>query len=290
MLGNGTSGVLVSVLKILCKAAFPQNDEGTRMESRVYFGVGAALLCGCLWAISRVRRMGYIGRGGGGALVEEIERAEIELASLTVGGVPSDSAPKQQDDDTSMAALFRTYRSLLSLALLPTLTVFLTFVLTLSLYPGVTSLFPATFGENGWFAVTLAAAFNVGDWGGRGAASLLVSRGGRVAEWVLPAVGRGGELRNFGKVAGLGAVRLAFYALFAMAARGAIRDSLGVMLLVFVMAGTSGFVVTTCMVVGPMMVDDAEKKERVNSLLLVALFLGLAVGVTLGDGIKGVMA
>jgi equilibrative nucleoside transporter 1/2/3 len=331
LFGQGVAGILVSLIKVTCKLSFPKTDEGTYLESRVYFFIGSLLIAVCLGALTIVRARGYI-KSPRNSRASSLELTSVVTAEVTPSSLQRPNADDNDDDDddndddpqalptqppsslppspplsvlNSLSPLLSLYTSLLSHTRVPTLLIFITFTITLSLYPGVTSQIPApnpSLGHEGWFPVLLALTFNVGDWVGRAALSyLLVHPSSTLAALLLPmpnthtsldndhdaskdsAITALYSLSNVPPLVALATARLLFYALFPLLSSEIITSPALIFFIMFLFSASNGFVVAVGFVVGPQMVEGEEAKERVNGVLLISLFTGLAIGASLGQ-------
>ena len=290
LLGQGLAGLLVSFLKVTCKLSFKPTNAGTYAESRLYFGLGALLIVACLATLRHIQRRGLVK-----PLVISIEMS---------------SPGKTLSPRATLASLVSLYKTILLHTALPTGVLFLTFLITLSLFPGITSQIPPPPNlPPSWFPVLISVTFNVGDWFGRGIVSYLLSTPtSLLSRLLLPTVSQHhplpssdspppvplpaaaaitalNVLLNTRFLTILSLLRLAFIPLFLLLVNGAITSPTLVYLTTFLFAVTNGVLVTLSFVIGPQMIAGVEGKERVNGVLLMALVAGLATGSSVGAGL-----
>ena len=294
MLGNGASGLFVTTLKVLCMVAV----EGEGAQAKVYFAIGAVMIVGCVAAAEQARRQGEFrpdagGRGGGeGDDIElmRLNRGDSDPVSPDKGGGmggtkvidldvsdSTDPGPEDQEDT-------QTYPAVIRQTIQPLLSVFLTFLLTLSCFPGLTTLISSQpFGAGReWYDTVIVLFFNLGDVAGRGSIGFLVRshlRGKRWPKLLLPE--KGEEVK--GKLLFPVLLRFGFVVVFPLLVKRP-QPPLVVFLLVFSLALTNGYAASLAMVTAPKMVEGG--KERVVNVMLLGLFAGLAVGSAVGTGIE----
>ncbi|GMH55246.1 hypothetical protein TrST_g2878 [Triparma strigata] len=335
MFGNGMSGLSVSILKILCMAVVGGSGlGGEETSARVYFGVSSCVLCCCCVSAELGRRKGLFrtdikddddeeedggGEGGGSRVIEMVglrTRDDVD-DPVDVGNVQVVAGQREEDyHSRGFIAQFRIYWSILKIIMLPLLTVFFTFFVTLAVFPGLVSLIEphnVSFNRE-WYSVLLVTAFNLFDCVGRGGVSYFLVKIEEGDAWpnnFLPQIeegmriveeteGGGEEIQGFNyapdflrKVSSIAIGRTVFILVFGMLAGGggggggSYHDFYSFTAVAF-MATSNGWTATVSMMVGPRMIEGIKAKEKANNILLLGLFAGLAVGSSFGTFVEEV--
>lgn len=140
-----------------------------------------------------------------------------------------------------------------------------TFTVCLACFPGMTtSLVSPELGD--WFPVLLVLAYNVADLLGKSLAGHLQLFSGTTI--VLPAV-----------------IHMGFIPLFVALVRSADPSTLACFVTVATLGLSTGYVATSCMMLGPQCVPPSDKVmagQVMSTCLIAGLFIGSLVGVVLG--------
>ncbi|KAH3758785.1 Equilibrative nucleoside transporter [Pelomyxa schiedti] len=141
--GQSGSGVVISLLRVITKAAFPQNETGLVASTYLYFGISSAccLLCMIMLCFSPILRKGT-GKCGG------------MCAVTTRQGVLSD---------------WRNVLTVMKLVRLPLTLLIVQYIITLSVVPVLIVSLPNNTWplDSGWFPVILLTLFSLVDWAGK---------------------------------------------------------------------------------------------------------------------------
>jgi MFS family permease len=188
MLGQGVAGIIVGAIRIVTKAGYGDSDEGTRTSTLLYFLLAAfvELLCivGYFVLIRTEFAKFHMAKASKSRSSEIVEISEDEFdksAPLT-----KDSEPLLNTEGTALKASAKT---VLKKIWVQGYSVWSVFFVTLSLFPGMTSIiqsratdFPNKFQDDptlgAWFGICNIFLFQVFDFVGRTLAGYLV--------WIKP--------------------------------------------------------------------------------------------------------
>jgi len=258
-LGIATSGFFICVLRLITKILV----NNLLLSAYIYFAVAIFLVIISSWLfIQWQEKNPYVGD-----LSEVIPLKSKEQANVTtVNSIPDEE--EQFIPDMSVGQIMKTI-------IVPISSVFLTFCITLSLFPGVCSEFVSNLDvlQNGWFAIIQITLFGFGD---------LLSRFCLTRSW-FPKLKKTQLLI-------LSIVRLAFlpWFIFMIHPKLLISDVwayVGVILLSF----SNGYVGTLSMMLAPGLVQTDEQKSRVGIIMSFWLTFGLVCGSWLGILVKVIM-
>ena len=165
-LGSAVAGLVAGLLRLLTKAVFPETSEGERLSSSVYFGIAVIILAFCTmshYAIKKYKQEFMLAffEGEIGAMTAEEEENDEEGCEGEVAEA-EDSRPDDKDEsfedneqtnvqenepasqNGKMCRPFSVciegslvYREAFRCAWLPIIAQFINFIITLSLFPGV---------------------------------------------------------------------------------------------------------------------------------------------------------
>eukprot|EP00163_Fabomonas_tropica_P020882 TRINITY_DN367_c0_g1_i3.p1 TRINITY_DN367_c0_g1~~TRINITY_DN367_c0_g1_i3.p1 ORF type:complete len:404 (+),score=89.65 TRINITY_DN367_c0_g1_i3:287-1498(+) len=154
MSGVGVGGLIVGIIRVVTKISLPNNPDGVRTGSYIYFFIGAFLMLLCILGFFALGRVPY-GR-------YHLRKAAQTTVIDTSAGTPEEqliSVPPASDDDNdgddspplpAMAVFKKMW--------LQSVMVVLTFFITLSLFPGVFGLIKSnkeSLNSSGWFGIIL---------------------------------------------------------------------------------------------------------------------------------------
>ncbi|KAL3696531.1 hypothetical protein R1sor_010607 [Riccia sorocarpa] len=259
--GTGVCGVLISVLRILTKAAVPQGVHGLRTSANIYFSIGSGVIILCIIGYNQVHRL-TVREQYGSAKSFDSETQDLEtpdssslLDNATYGGseITASLSGSAENATTSLMAVFVKLRWL-------TGSFILIYVVTLSIFPGFLTedVHSAFLGD--WYGILLLTTFNVFDLVGKSGTILYTPE--------TPLVTVVGS-----------AARLLFYPLFAGCLHGpkAFRTEVPVFLLTGLLGITNGYFTSTGFIIAPKVVAPDEI-ERAGTLMVIFLVVGLTVG------------
>jgi len=161
-----------------------------------------------------------------------------------------------------------SFFALLGVIAVPAMCVCVNFVITLSVFPGLTVEFEGEGGWGRWYPMLLSTSYNVSDMFGR------------LVFCVYPDAMTPTKAR----VVWLTLPRLGFLPIFIAIGSGSVvlPELLGLLLL-FLLGFTNGVASTAAMVLAPMCVQNEDGKEMASILMTFFLMSGLAVGAALGN-------
>ncbi|KAH3767268.1 equilibrative nucleoside transporter [Pelomyxa schiedti] len=172
MVGNGVAGVAICGIRILTKATLSGVENSYSISGALYFSIGAFVLLLCVIGSVILLKMKATHQ-----MMQDTEKLPLlakdgEEGSLTHSEL-NGTAPPESTKDTINASptdakklhgLLGIIKKSIWFALL----LFVVFFVTLSIFPGVTTLIPSSNDSLGdWFPVILITLFNVFDFIGR---------------------------------------------------------------------------------------------------------------------------
>ncbi|KAI3861748.1 hypothetical protein MKW92_053083 [Papaver armeniacum] len=156
--GMAVSGVITTALRLTTKAAFENSRNGLRKGARMYFAVSMLfeLLCLVLYAyvFPKLPIVKYYRSKAAS------EGSKTVCADLAAGGIQA-----SEENPEFMARL--NNRQLLAQNMDYAITIFLTFVLTFSLFPGFLTEDTKKHSLGSWYALVIIAMYNVWNLVGR---------------------------------------------------------------------------------------------------------------------------
>ncbi|XP_044472111.1 equilibrative nucleotide transporter 8-like [Mangifera indica] len=152
--GTASSGVLVSILRIVTKASLPQTSQGLRTSAYLYFIVSTViLLCCCL----------------GSNMLNKLPIMQHHYRLLSVSDDPLSSGQK----------LWKVARKIQW----PAFGVLLIYIVTLSIFPGFIAENLESKLLQDWYPVLLITVYNVSDFVGKSFTAIFVPKSVKRATW-----------------------------------------------------------------------------------------------------------
>ena len=249
MSGNGIAGVLVGLLRIVTKLAFPNTIDGLRNSSIVYFVLAAAILAVCAFSFVLLLKNQF------GVYYLALNVKSCKPTSLDLEPEDKMMLPADAENEPQKVGYWVVFKKLW----LEALEVFWVFFVTLTIFPGLTLQIPSQFGPqfDAWFGILLIFDFQVFDYVGRTCPRWLMFFS-RKTLWI-PVV-----------------LRSAFVILFLMCIppmRIITIDGFPYLFMAL-FAWTNGYCGTLAMMFGPTRVEDHEK-ETAGAIMSFALNLGI---------------
>ncbi|KAJ7522806.1 hypothetical protein O6H91_18G027500 [Diphasiastrum complanatum] len=269
--GTAASGVIVSLLRIMTKAALPATASGLRISSNVYFGVSGTFIVICIISYNLVDKLPVIQyysqpkfRGLDVApLLKEEEKVEDGLerhnpSEYCAEAVEISVPPlKEMIKRVSYWQVFKRIWGLV-LALMSI------YVITLSIFPGCITedVHSTVLGD--WYPILLIAAYNVFDLVGKMLTAFYCI-----------------ENRSLMVVGCI--CRLLFFPLFATCLHGPkfLRTEGPLFILTSLLGVTNGYLTSVIMIYAPKAVS-LQEAETAGIILVIFLVAGLATGSVLG--------
>lgn len=305
MIGNGVSGVVVTVLRIATKEAFDPGLEGLLASTRMYFSIATVFVVFCIICVVtiecvpivkyfRKRNLYELKQGSASqdksvkatavAQVEGDDKSELpefepedeeeKSPARNKYGVK----PRKKNDVTVVVQKRKGFRFLAVLMRMKNEAglVFMTFLLTLAVYPGlVLEIAPSNntvlLQEDGWFPVLIIGTFNVGDLIGR----FIPFSDKAVLKnplhlWII-------QILRY--VVTIPLILMMVFEVF--------QSDVAAFATVFYMAVTNGYVSTVAMMNGPHHLEQ-EDRELGGSIMVFCLLTGLTLGAIIGMGLGAI--
>ncbi|ESQ28183.1 hypothetical protein EUTSA_v10018596mg [Eutrema salsugineum] len=239
--GTAGSGVLVSLLRILTKAVYPQDPDGLRKSANLYFAVGIVVMVICAVSYNVAHRLPVI-------KYYEERKAQALL--------------KESQDKGSLTgpAWRKTLWQIVTRVKSHGFGIVLIYIVTLSIFPGYITEDVHSELLKDWFPVLLIAAFNVFDLVGKSLTAVFMLGDEKIAV--------GGCI-----------ARLLFYPLFWGCLHGPmfLRTEIPVAILTCLLGLTNGYLTSVLMILTPKSVP-LQHSETAGIVSVLFLVIGLASG------------
>ncbi|KAL1804428.1 hypothetical protein ACET3Z_033075 [Daucus carota] len=242
--GTGVSGVLVSLLRLLTKAIYPQDAHGLRKSANLYFMVSIAVMIICIVAYNVVHKLPVIKYYNDLKLQAVDEEKEDKRASTSVlrGSPLWDIVGTVKWYGYGIVAIY---------------------VMTLCIFPGYITEDVHSYILNDWYPILLITGYNVFDLVGKSLTAIYMLENAKVA-------------------IGASFARLVFLPLFYVCLHGPqfFRTEIPVTVLTCLLGLTNGYLTSVLMILGTktVLVQHAETAGIVLVIFLVTgLFIGSAV-------------
>ncbi|KAL9258131.1 Equilibrative nucleotide transporter 1-like protein [Drosera capensis] len=239
--GTAASGVLVSFLRIITKAAFSQDATGLRKSAILYFMVGIALMVVCIVFYNLAHRLPVI-------------KYYNELKAQAV-------IEEKQEKGPMTGAQFRsTLWKVVGRIKWFGFGIALIYVVTLSIFPGYITEDVHSAILKDWYAIILITGYNVFDLVGKSLTAVYLLENEKVA-------------------IGASVARLLFYPLFLGCLHGPkfFRTEIPVTILTCLLGLTNGYFTSVLMILAPKTVQ-LQHAETAGVVIVLFLVVGLAIG------------
>ncbi|KAJ7953635.1 Equilibrative nucleotide transporter like [Quillaja saponaria] len=239
--GNGAAGVLVSFLRILTKAMYPQDAIGLRKSANLYFVVGIVVMVVCVFSYNVAERL-------------PVMKYYKELKFLAV------NEEEQERGPLSGSAWGSTLWDVVGRVKWYGFGIALIYVVTLSIFPGYITEDVHSELLKDWYPILLITGYNVFDLVGRSLAAFYILENEKVAI--------GGCI-----------TRLSFYPLFLGCLDGPkfFRTEIPVTILTCLLGLTNGYLTSVLMVLAPKVVP-LQHVGTSGTVMVSFLVSGLAIG------------
>ncbi|XP_051201047.1 equilibrative nucleotide transporter 1 [Lolium perenne] len=237
--GTAASGVLVSAMRVLTKASYPQDAPGLRASAILYFIVGIVVMIICIVCYNVADRL---------PVVVYYKNLKRRAQKAEVGGGMTGSAWRS------------TLWSIVGTVKWYGVGVILIYGVTLSIFPGFITEDVHSEALQDWYPIMLISAYNVFDLVGKCLPALYLPENGNVA------------------VAG-SFVRLLFIPLFYACLHGPsfFRTEVPVTILTCLLGLTNGYLTSVLMILAPKAVP-IHHSETAGIVIVLFLVTGLAIG------------
>ncbi|KAK9832590.1 hypothetical protein WJX81_002002 [Elliptochloris bilobata] len=241
--GTAMSGILVSVLRVITKAAYSDTRQGLRVAAAAYFGVAAFFVLACFFLFAFVLpRLPFIKQQQRAA-----SEAQQDVSDLAIG---------DQDQKLGATSLRGMGRAMWVLAA----TIVLIYVVTLAIFPGVLAEDVSNSWLGSWYPVILILIYNLGDFAGKMTPVLVPA-----ATVTAPA-----------PIFACAAARLAFVPAYYFAARAGVAPAM--MVLTGLLGISNGLTTVWAMVAAPTACATAKSKDLAGNVMITCLVFGLLLG------------
>lgn len=221
------AGVLVSLLRIITKASLPHDEQGLKTSAHLYFMVSSAILMVCIVCCTLSYKL---------PVMEHHYK-------LLQHNHPTTTNPK----------LWHVARTIQW----PAFGIFITYTITLSIYPGFLAENIKSKALKDWYPIMLIATYSIADFFGKSFSAIYMSKSVAKATWCCVA-------------------RLVFYPVFTACLHGPkwFRSEEFVVFLTFMLGLTNGYVTSVIMILAPKSVPPLEAEM---AAIVMALFLGIGL-------------
>ncbi|XP_043698903.1 equilibrative nucleotide transporter 8-like [Telopea speciosissima] len=253
--GTASSGVLVSIMRIITKASLPQTPEGLRLSAHLYFVVSTLIVMGCIVCCNILDRLP----------VMQKYQCKITMAPRTLISGFSDNP------QSSMRMLFEVdepeqpkFWDVMRKIRWPAFGILMIYTVTLSIFPGYIAEDVHSKVLRDWYQILLITMYNVSDLAGKSLTAVYVPK-------------------TIAKTTWASIFRLLFYPLFTACLHGPkwFRTEVPVVFLTTMLGLSNGYLTSVFMILAPKSVLVAEAE---TASIVMALFLafGLVIGSILG--------
>eukprot|EP00753_Platysulcus_tardus_P015119 PLAT4801.1.p1 GENE.PLAT4801.1~~PLAT4801.1.p1 ORF type:complete len:541 (+),score=216.91 PLAT4801.1:26-1624(+) len=259
IVGQGLLGVVVASLRLITKAAYPTTTAGALLSARLFYVIGIGVLLLCVACTAALTRLDF-------AVHWQQYAADRRAALAGEAGKQAGVVDESLFEEARVGAARNNRLTLVRKLAKPLFTVFTSFVVTLTLFPGFTVSIPPTSADaGGWFAPTAVLLFNLGDFVGRGAT--------RNKKW------------RFLSLNGLfwaSILRIAFLPSFILSVKPLlIKSDAFAYTQILAMSATHGYLTGLALTLAPSAVRTAER-GKANYYMQLALVSGLTIGASIG--------
>lgn len=266
--GTAASGVLVSALRIITKAALPQTVHGLRTSANLYFAVSIVFMALCLVCYNTANRLPVI------LYYNDLKTKKTEstflLGNTTVKSL-ADPEDRSLPDGASVEpyGAFREGEGLKFWHVLRKikwlgLAVLLIYLVTLSIFPGYITEDVHSHLLKDWYPILLITGYNIFDLVGKSLTAYFMLESAAIAI--------GG---SFG--------RLLFFPLFYACLHGPhfLHTEIPVVFLTCLLGLTNGYFTSVVMIIAPKTVP-LQEAETAGITIVLFLVIGLAIGSIVG--------
>ncbi|KAH7295195.1 hypothetical protein KP509_27G036700 [Ceratopteris richardii] len=255
--GVAASGTITSILRIVTKAAFQASEDGLRKGALTFFFISTCFVLGCVllyaFVFPHIEVIKYY------RLEAASQGSKTVVADLAAGGLTLESLKQDLEfhKEVNRLSTFQLLMQNVDLAA----ALFLTYALTLSIFPGFLAEDTGMHKLGSWYAVILIAMFNVGDFLAR----------------YIPLI-ENMKLESRWGLLVAACSRFLFIPCFYFTAK---YGAQGWMLLLCIFLGLSNGYLTVCILVTAPKGYKGPEQNSLGNLLVLSLLLGVFAGVTL---------
>mmetsp|Transcript_24808 Transcript_24808/g.62273 ORF Transcript_24808/g.62273 Transcript_24808/m.62273 type:complete len:507 (-) Transcript_24808:68-1588(-) len=253
MSGNGVAGILAGAIRIITKLALPDDLKGSQTASIIYFALGSVIMLVCVFSYHIMRMFPYaryhLDKSSEASALIEI----ADDGSYLENPLPA-AKPISVDNSLSIKMILKVFGKIK----LEAFEVMFVFLVTLSLFPGITVTIPSNGFSQTWFSIIMIALFQVFDFVGR-----------TVPRWKSAEIFSPKTLW----IPVLSRLVFAFLFIICLNPRWITINAFPYLFMVL-MAFSNGYVGTYAMMYGPGPVENDEKE---TAGLIMGLFLNLGI-------------
>ncbi|KAK8264077.1 hypothetical protein V6Z11_D12G082900 [Gossypium hirsutum] len=239
--GSGGSGVLVSMLRILTKAVFPQDADGLRKSAYLYFFTSIVFMVICIVLYNVAHKLPIM------QYYEELKAEDVKEEKAEKGPM---TGPVWRATLWNIVGTVKWYG----------FGIVLIYVVTLSIFPGYITEDVHSLVLKDWYPVLLITGYNVFDLVGKSLTAVYLLKNEKVAIFAC-------------------VVRLLFFPLFIGCLHGPqlFRTEFPVSLLTCLLGLTNGYLTSVLMIMAPKSVQ-IQHAETSGIVMVLFLVVGLASG------------
>ncbi|KAK2990842.1 hypothetical protein RJ640_016160 [Escallonia rubra] len=239
--GTAASGVLVSLLRILTKAVYPQDAHGLRRSANLYFIVSIVVMVICIVLYNVAHRLPII------KYYNDLKREAV-------------NEDKEEKGAPTRALLKSTLWDIVGTVKWYGLGILVIYVVTLCIFPGYITEDVHSQILKDWYPILLITGYNVFDLVGKSLTSLYLLENAKVA-------------------IGASFARLLFLPLFLACLHGPqfFRTEIPVTVLTCLLGLTNGYLTSVLMIMAPKTVQ-LQHAEIAGIVIVLFLVVGLAIG------------
>jgi equilibrative nucleoside transporter 1/2/3 len=265
MVGNGLAGIMLNVARIITLAAFPPTSAGLLESVVLYFIIAGLSLVVCCFAQLYLMRNSFVK-----ACLHKASNPDVGVEDLTTTEL-LEADQEVKDDADKPHDVKELFGGVWQFAFL----VWLCYVVTFGMFPGVSTATDVSGLPYEWFSVLIITTFNVFDVLGR-----------NLPAWIFPSP----------KVIWIMVIsRFIFWVTFILIASDdpsidpdwLFGGSWFIFLNMAVFAVSNGFASTMCMIYGPSKVPDFWK-DRAGYICATGLVFGIFCGTVIAIAFEGV--
>ncbi|KAL8497954.1 hypothetical protein ACS0TY_021347 [Phlomoides rotata] len=157
--GTASSGVVISILRMITKASLPQTPEGLKTSAQLYFIVSSILLIGCILCSNLLHKLPLMHH----------HKCNVNFQFI----LPLNN---NNNNDSSLWQTFAKIKY-------PGFGVFMIYTVTLSIFPGFLAENMKSKLLRDWYPIVLIATYNVSDFMGKMLTGIYVMEGLGKATW-----------------------------------------------------------------------------------------------------------
>ncbi|KAI4382598.1 hypothetical protein MLD38_008543 [Melastoma candidum] len=236
--GTAASGVLISLLRVITKAAYPQDSEGLRQSANLYFAVGIVIMALCIVFYNIADRL---------PVIKYFKELKMQ-------------AVNEEKEETGVAAWRLSLWSVVGRIKWHGLGIVLIYVVTLAIFPGYITEDVHSELLKDWYSIMLISAYNVFDLVGKSLTAYYLLENAKIAIWCTV-----GRLLFFP----------IFY--LCLHGPKFLGTEIPVTILTCLLGLTNGYLTSVLMILAPKVVE-LQHAETAGIVIVLFLIIGLAIG------------